>query len=327
MEDRLTVPGRPEQAPDRGWLIFPESGTEWALEADMLEADRFHAVARMKSPGPAGLEPAMSGDTAPLAGLLALAEGAASVPWPVARGLLLNRAGDWLGPVDALVREAAGTDQARIVAAVYGGEHAARIRSLFGGGIESFVQGLKVPTFVFAIPVTDDVAAQAAVGRFLDRMNRLKPFGLVPRPAGICYGWNMTAVEATRGELYMNFAQSEQVAFVVARGWLVVGSHLGSLENLLPAISHEVKPNGPGRAGADMWVDGPAFSRTMGKFVAALSLVYMGAESPSAEQGRARMAALREGLKMLEPAGRVEVRAVLESTGLAVDIRAGVGVP
>ncbi|MFO7535730.1 MAG: hypothetical protein R6X19_08645 [Kiritimatiellia bacterium] len=325
MEERLTVPGRPAQAADRGWLVLPESGTEWVLEADTLEADRFQAVARTRSAVPAGLMAAAGGDTAPLAGLTALAEGTASVPWPVVRGLLLNRAGDWLGPVDALVREAAGTDQARIVAAVYGGEHAARIRSLFGGGVESFVQGLKVPTFVCAIPVTDEAAAQAAVVRFLDRMNRLKPIGLVTRPAGICYGWNVTAIEATRGELYKNFAQSEQVAFTVARGWLVVGSHLGSLENLLPAISHEANPSGPGRAGADLRVDGPDFNRTMGKFAAALSLVFMGSESPSAEQGRARMGLLREWLKTLEPAGRVEMRALPDGTGLQIELRTEAG--
>jgi hypothetical protein len=311
-------------SPDRGWLRMPGSATEWVFKADTLTADRIHATAWSKGPIPETLSKPASGDPAALAGLKALAEGTVEAPWPWVRGLLADRAGMWLGPLDALVRDAAGTDEARIVAAVYGGDHAARIRSLFGGGVEDFIQGLKVPTFVMAVPVTDEAAAQAAASRFLDQVNRIKPFGLVLRPAGVCYGWNVTAVEGTRGEIYKDFLPAEQAAFTVAGGWLVIGSHLGALEGLIPAIPHEAKAAGPGVApSVVVRIDGPAFGQTMGKFLAALSLVYMVADTPSAEKGREQTAVAREWLKSLGSIGELRAECVTTSAMTVLSIEAG----
>ena len=311
---------------DCGWLRLPGSEGEWVFKVESLTAGRFHATAWSKGSFPELRRPPAAVEPAALVGLKALAEGTVEAPWSWVRSRVAARSGEWLGPLDALVREAAGTDEAKIVVGVYGGEHAARIRSLFGGGVEDFIQGLKVPTFVMALPVVDEEAAQAAAVRFLDRVNRLKPFGLVLRPAGVCYGWNVTAVEGTRGGVYKDFMPTEQAAFTVAGGWLVIGSHLGALEGLLPSISHDVKPAGPGPSPAvALRIDGPLFSQTMGKFLAALSLVYMVSDSPSAEKGRAQITAAREWLKALGPLGvlRAECMSTASMTVVSIESECG----
>lgn len=321
---RAPVPGKETGCADRAWLLAPGGGGEWQVKIEALTAERLQATAWQAGPWPAGLSQPAAGDPAALAGLLGKAEGSMIVPWSVVRNGLLPAAGDWIGPVDALVREAAGTEQAAVVLAVYGGEHAARIRSLFGGGILEAIQGLKVPMFLLAVPVTDDVAAQAAVGKFLDRFNRTQPYGLVPRPAGICYGYTVTAIEGTRGPFYKDLAPSEQAAYAVAGGWLVVGSHLGALEGLLPSIPHERRPAGPGAAGAVLRLDAPTLSQTMSKFLSALSLVYMMSDTPGAQEGRARAAEWKGWLQTVAPLGEVEVTARTGSAGaeLVVSCRA-----
>jgi hypothetical protein len=319
---RAPVPGPETGCADRAWLRASEAAGEWQVTIETLTADRFQATARQAKPWPESLARPAAGDPAVLAGLMAEAEGVMTAPWAWVRSGLAAQAAEWIGPLNTLVREAAGTEQARVGVAVYGGEHAARIRSVFGGGIESFIQGLKVPTFLLAIPVADEAAAQAAAGRFLDRFNKIKAFGLVPRPAGICYGYAVTAVEGTRGALYKDFAPSEQVAYAVAGGWLIVGSHLGALEGLLPYVPHERSATGGGLVGATLRLDAPTFSQTVGKFLSALSLVYMGSESPGAEQGRVRLAEWRGWLKRLAPLGRVEVTARPGAAGAEIVISA-----
>jgi hypothetical protein len=303
---------------DRGWLHTAGWG-DMVVGAQDLKADRFQAIVKCPPPPPESLALTATGDVSVLEGLMGKAEGTATVPWPLVRNYLLTQPGDWIAPVDLLVREAAGTEQARLMVGIYGGDYAARLKSLFGGGIESFIQGLKVPTFVLAVPVSSEAAALEAVSRFLDRINRIKPYGLVLRPAGVCYGWNVTAFEATRGTLYKDFALSEQVAFAVTDGWLVVGSHLGALQELLPSIPHGKAP-GPVQAGVHMEMDAPAFSQTMGKFLAALSLAYVVADTPEAEQARARMAEWREWLKATAPLGRVELECAGGVEGLTLSI-------
>lgn len=302
---------------DRGWLQVGWS--DLVCGARELKADRFQAVVKWPPPAPESLTLTATGDVSKLEGLMGKAEGAATVPWPMVRNFFISRSGDWIGPVDLLVREVAGADQARVMIGVYGGDYAARLKSLFGGGIESFIQGLKVPTFVVAVPAPREEVALEAVNRFLDRMNRIKPYGLVLRPAGVCYGWNVTAVEATRGTIYKDFAQSEQLAFAMTDGWLVVGSHLGALQELLPSVPHG-KPAGTERAGLDLKMEAPAFSRTLGKFLAALSLAYVVADTPEAEQARARMAEWREWLNALAPLGHVELACTGGTEGAVVSI-------
>ncbi len=311
---------------DYGWLRWPGSDQEWVFQADEVTADRFSARARSVGPHPEWMAKPVTGDASTLVGLKALAEGTAEAPWPWVRSQLASRAGHWLGPLDALVREAAGTENARVVVGVFGGNHAARIKSLFGGGVEDFIQGLKVPTFVMAIPVADPAAAQTAASRFLDRMNRIKPLGLVLRPAGMCYGWALTAVEGTRGGLYADFSQSEQVAFTVAGGWLVIGSHLGALEGLVPSISHEAKASGTGDAGpASIRIDGPTFSRTMSKFLAAVSLVYMVSDTTDADRSREQVAEARHWIEALGALGTIEVTVSGAEQGNTIVIRTAKG--
>jgi hypothetical protein len=319
---RPPVPGPETGCPDRAWLRGPEPVGQWQVKIEELTAARLRATAWREEPWPAGLAGPAAGNPAALAGLLGKAEGSVTAPWTYCRNWLLPRAGDWIGPVDALVKEAAGTEQARVALAVYGGEHAARIRSLFGGGIESFIAGLKVPAFLVAIPVPDEAAAQAAAGRFLDRFNRIKPYGLVPRPAGVCYGYTVTAVEGTRGAFYKDLAPSEQAAYAVAGGWLVAGSHLGSLEGLLPSVPHGPVAAGPGAGGATLRLEAPVFGQTVGKFMAALSLVYMAADTPEADRNRARLAEWRGWLERLAPLGQVEVTARPGSGGAEIVITA-----
>lgn len=316
---RFRAPVPETGAADRAWLRLPDGG-EWRAEAGTLTADRFRAAARRAEPWPEELGRPAAGDLAPLAGLLGRAEGWASVPWPYLRNKLLPGAGSWVGPVDALVREAAGSGEARVVFAVFGGDHAARIRSLFGGGVSDYIQGLKVPAFLLAVPLEEPAAAPEAAARFLDRFNRIHPYGLVLRPAGVCYGYTVTAVEATRGTPYKDFARSEQAAFAVAGNWLVVGSHLGALEGLLPFIPHrEGAPDG-WTAGAVVKMDAPALSNTLGKFLAAWSLVYLASDAPGSEEARARLELWREWLDRLAPLGQVEAWATPGPAGAEVAV-------
>ncbi len=305
MEARAVTRFRTRACPDRGWARLP-GGDVWVFEAETINAEKLTSTIRRLSPVPEQSVGVVKGDLAPLGALAGKAEAVMTAPWPRVRNLLASRAGDWVGPLDALVREAAGTDQARIVAAVFGGEHAARIKSLFGGGIEAFIQGLKVPTFVAAIPVTDEAAAQAAMTRLLDRMNKLKPYGLVLRPAGVCYGRTVTAVEGTREGLYKDFLRSEQAVFTVAEGWLIVGSHQGAMESLIPLVPHGAALTAP-TAGSTVRVKGRAFGQTAGKFLAALSLVYMATDTPESGQARERTAELRHRIQALGVAGDVEI--------------------
>jgi hypothetical protein len=99
------------------------------------------------------------------------------------------------------------------------------------------------------------------------------------------------------------------VAYAVANGWLVAASHLGAFEGLLPAIPHGSALTRSAVAGAGLTLEAPAFSQTMSKFLAAVSLVYMGSGTPEAEQTRARLADWRGILQTLAPLGRVEVTA------------------
>jgi hypothetical protein len=68
-------------------------------------------------------------------------------------------------------------------------------------------------------------------------------------------------------------------------------------------------------------VDAPAFSQTMGKFLAALSLAYVVADTPEAQQARAKMAEWREWLKATAPLGRVELECAGGAEGVTVSIR------
>jgi len=202
------------EAPDRGWGRMPGMG-DWTWASDRLTARETRLTLHPIAPEPADVVP-LFGNRAPLKTLLDEAEGWVSVSWPRLRDGAAGRGGFWRQAADDWIRETAGTDQVRIVAALYGGAHGARIRSLFGGGIESFIQGLKVPTFLLAVPAPDPAAAAAATARLLDRVNSRRPYGLVPREAGICFGRTVTAIDGTRDGFYADLSRREQIAYTTA---------------------------------------------------------------------------------------------------------------
>ena len=308
---------------DCGWVRARrgDGGSElYCFEADLGSANASRVEFFLDRPAP----PAVAASWGPLERLKEEAEGSAAFPWAWLYPLLRawdEEAALWL---DRLVEGVAGRREVPLWVALYGGERAGRIRSLFGSGLSGYIRGLKVPLLVLAVPASEEKRARETAGAVLDLINQNKPWGLVPRPAGISGGWEMTAIEGTLGGFYRDFAPSEEAAFTVAEGWFFLGSNLGAFENLIPLIPHRGVLDPPEVRLLQVGVDGRRLSKTLGQFLAALSLSYAVGGTPSAEQMRRQIRVWREWLVWLEEVGHVEAEWRPEPRGsrLVVNLQA-----
>jgi hypothetical protein len=151
--------------------------------------------------------------------------------WPVwARTLAMA------GPVqmagEALLPSATSTPQL-----VYGGllnaNYEIRIKGPFRNIPFLAGNGLKLPTFMLALPMPDGegVALGQMMG-LLDRLNARQGWGLIPHPVTL-QERTLTMIEESRPNLYGQFELDERVALTPLQRTMLIGSHAGSLRRLL----------------------------------------------------------------------------------------------
>jgi len=290
---------------DRGWgrLRFPGGREErfW-FEADLRADNDWSVEILLHRPAP----PPVKVCVRSVKGLIDEAEGSVMVNWTWLYPLI--RSGDeeialWL---DRLVIGVTGSREAAFWFGIYGGEQGARIRSLFGSGLSEYIRGLKVPLLVVGMPAADEKRARDTATSVLDLINQNKPWGLVPRSAGVTCGWDVTAVEGTLGGFYRDLAPSEEVAYTVAKEWFWVGSHLGAFENLLPFLSHSDEPEPFQLRPVQIRAKGRRLARSLGQVLSALSLSYAVGGTASAERMRRQIREWRQWLIWLEEVDRLE---------------------
>jgi len=151
--------------------------------------------------------------------------------WPV-----LARTFALAGPVrmagEALLPAETATPQP-----VYGGmlnaNYEIRIKGPFRNIPFLAGNGLKLPTFVLALPMPDGegVALGQMMG-LLDRLNARQGWGLIPHPVSM-QERTLTLIDESRPNLYGQFEIDERVALTPLQRTMLIGSHAGSLRRLL----------------------------------------------------------------------------------------------
>ena len=289
--------------PDRGWWRDDREGTLWCFDIAWEEDETWTIELCADRPAP----PPVAADWAPLTRLSQEAEGSMHLSWPWLYPTVRSWDGDLALGIDRLVMGVSGRREVPLWIGVFGGERGGRIRSLFGSGLSERIQGLKVPLLVLALPAVDEHRARETAAAVLDLLNQKWPYGLVPRPAGVSSGRELTAIEGTLGGFYRDLAPSEEVVYTVAEGWFFLASHIGAFENLIPLVAQGGGSGGVESRAAGLSARGQELSRSLGRFLSALSLSYALGGSPSAERMRHQIRQWRRWLAWLEGAERIEL--------------------
>ena len=98
---------------------------------------------------------------------------------------------------------------------------------------------MKVPSFLFAIPIDQEGEAYRFVNRILDEVNREKQLGLLTR-VSVQNGYAVTLIDASIRSPYSLLADKNKVACLHRDGWLLFASHAKALSEIAAWIDSGV---------------------------------------------------------------------------------------
>lgn len=291
-------------APDRGWV---DAGAMTHLPAMLYEFSELTpttivGVARAAGPSPGGLPPrapatgvslaSLLGDTPIMLGMLP-AEWASALP---------DRRRD--GPWARILREIIAVQKADTVAV-----------GLFGGEYGGRLKGIRMPSLLLALPVTDEAAAHAQIRRALDNLNARYRWGLIPHRADTSTE-SVVVFEGTAGNLYGSLPLEEKPAYSICGGWLLLGSNSDALGRLVaryraagadaaaPCWSPASDASG---APAYVWADFARGAPTLRLAISAYSLKLLMEDAQKTMGQRQRLNEIKAWIDAMEPIGQCAV--------------------
>jgi hypothetical protein len=196
--------------------------------------------------------------------------------------------------------------------------------ALLGGEFSGRLQGIKIPTLLAALDLGTSNALSAGT-LYLDRINARTRWGLVPHVEEIP-PYTVIVCEGTSDNLYASLDSDEQVAFTSAGSWLLVGSNLRGLTNLITAAAGEenakmeqVATN----AALSGWVDLEEGGKAVRMAIAAYTLKLMFSDPEGSKATRARMNEVKAWIDALSPLKVLRFSLAEGDRGPRLDFQAG----
>jgi hypothetical protein len=116
---------------------------------------------------------------------------------------------------------------------------------LFGGDFSGRLKGIKVPTLMAALQLTEGNSAAEFIQQLIDDWNARYKVGLVPVavPVGTSTIWR---IEGTSENMYSGLGPGEQIAVTQSGDWMVVSSNFKGLNALVLSRSNTIGESNPG---------------------------------------------------------------------------------
>lgn len=302
----------------RRWIPFHEGSPLIAYTASVKDNSRLELS--LATPGDLPLAGDMSQNTtlAPLLQTLGTSPDAALVmpiSWiktlmPDTQTLPL-----WVDIIQPLVETNATPSLGFI--SILNRDHCGRIRGPLGSSLTPFLKGLRVPSLILGIQVSDEQDATRRIALILDQLNSRYGLGLIPHPVQTPDG-SITLIEESRKNLYGKFEPDERIAWTYRQGWMFLASNAAILKRLManasapagksladnrapkPAYSYAPWMTAKTPTEASLWIDAESTGKLVKDAISAVTISLMVRNAEGTQETRRKLEVARQWVEKLQ---------------------------
>jgi hypothetical protein len=214
-------------------------------------------------------------------------------------------------------------------------DHGGRIRGPLGSSLTPFLKGLRVPSLILGIQVSDEQDAARRIALILDQLNSRYGLGLIPHPIQTPDG-AITLIEESRKNLYGKFEPDERIAWTHKQGWMFLASNAAILKRLMANASlpagkslADARPSKPAYAyapwmtsktptGASLWIDTESTGKLIKDAISAVTISLMVRNADGTQETRRKLEVARQWMEKLQ--GINEITITTRSTNGVVNV-------
>lgn len=139
----------------------------------------------------------------------------------------------WVEALRTLAEADGAPSDALVFAAILDREHSGRVKAALGKSVALLInKGLRVPTLLAGIQVSDETEARRRVNRLVDLLNSRYGLALSSEPLRLGTA-DVLVIGDSRRTFYGKFDPEERVACAMRDGWLLLASNAETLGRLL----------------------------------------------------------------------------------------------